>query len=530
MIHRFWPIVLFFVLTFLVIIGTMEIFSQAHTNVAMIRLPNVPQLGKKRLIMKRQIYARHQAAQDILSRSGTDTAFGRSVGDLGRLYQANHFYDRALRCYRMAREYDAQSPLWFYLSASVYQQRGETEAVLGFLKRTLKLSEDYSPAVLKLADSYFKADQIGQAREYYHRRLDLVPGDPYALMGLARIAMDAGKWDAAETCLKRAILSDPEFGDAHRLMAEVHQHHDRPVEMKKSLDRAGKCPRFHPAPDPWVDHLQDLCYDPEQLLVLGSMALSKPDLKTAIEKHFKRALDLSPDNPATHLAMGKAWFMAGNWPRAREYLVRSIELDPRSDQAYFHLGLIARNNGNLEEAEQLFLRALEFQADNPNVHNNLGVTYLEQGAYPSAIRFFQQALKIYPEHLEALYNLGMARWASGKTRAAVEQYERVLNIKPNWKVPANSLAWILATDKDPDIRDGKAALKWAKVACEGEGGKNPDYLDTLAASYAEAGQLDMAVKTANECLELVRLSGDEAFVAEVGKRLKAYRNSRAYVE
>ncbi|MBW2096674.1 MAG: tetratricopeptide repeat protein [Deltaproteobacteria bacterium] len=530
MIRRFWSIALFFVLASLVIIGTMEIFTQAHTNVAMVRLPNLPQVGEKRLTLQRQLQERRQEVRYALSRSGTGRTFGQAVGELGRLYQANHFYERALGCYRLAREYDPTSPLWFYLSASIHQQRGETEAVLGFLKRTLRLSEDYSPAVLKLADSYFKADHIIQARKYYHRRLELQPGDPYALMGLARIAMDKGRWDAAETHLKQGILSDPEFGDAHRLMAEVHQHHNRPVEMKKSLDRAGKCPRFHPAPDPWVDRLQDLCYDPEQLLVLGSMALSQMDLKSAIQKHFARALTLAPNDPATHLAMGKAWFMAGDWSRARDYLVQSIELDPKSDQAYFHLGLIARRSGSLEKAEQLFLRALEFQANNPNVHNNLGVTYLEQGAYPSAIQAFRRALEIYPEHLEALYNLGMAQWASGDTRAAVEQYERVLNIKPNWKVPANSLAWILATDKDPGIRDGETALKWAKVACEGEGAKNPDYLDTLAAAYAEAGKFDMAVKTVNECLELALMVGDKPSISELKTRLRAYQDGKGYVE
>ena len=92
------------------------------------------------------------------------------------------------------------------------------------------------------------------------------------------------------------------------------------------------------------------------------------------------------------------------------------------------------------------------------------------------------------------------------------------------------LAWILATDKNPDIRNGKAALKWAKVACEGEGAKNPDYLDTLAAAYAEAGRFDMAVKTAEKCLELARTSGDESFAGEVASRLQTYQHREAFVE
>jgi len=530
MIRRLWPVGAFILLTTLVILGIASILAQARRNVLLIRLPDVPRLGSGYEALKREIVARDAAVRRGLERSPAQTELGKLAGALGKVYQANQFYDSALRCYRLAMEYDDSSPLWFYLSASVHQQRGQTEAMIGFLQRTLDLSSSYSPAVLKLADSYFKADQMEQASIYYERRLQLVPADPYALMGLARIAMDNGHWDVAENHLRKAISSDPKFGDAHRLMAEVHGHHHRIDEMQRSLERAGQCPRFHPAPDPWVDDLQDLCYDPEQLLVLGSMALSRLDVQTAIKKHFGRALAIDPESAAANLSMGKAWFMAGEWSRARQYLVRAIEVDPASDQAYFHLGLIARKDGNLPEAERLFLKALRFQPDNANVHNNLGVAYLEQGAYPSAIQSFQQALHIYPEHLEALYNLGMAFWASGDSRAAVKQYLNVLNIKPTWRVPANSLAWILATDRDESLRNGEEAFRWASMACEGEGKNNPDFLDTLGAAFAQKGRFREAEQAARQAMRLAKSADDTVLYREIEQRLSLYRSGKAFSE
>jgi len=530
MIRRLWPVPAFIILTLLAILGIISILTQAQRNVLLIRLPDVPRLGSSRTVLKQKIDARDAVLRQCLTHPFVQGKLGHLAGELGKIYQANQFYDRALRCYRLAMEYDNTSPLWFYLSASIHQQRGHTEAMIGFLRRTLDLSINYSPAVLKLADSYFKADQMEQATRYYERRLELVPRDPYALMGLARIAMDSGQWDIAENHLKGAISSDPQFGDAHRLMAELYEHRHRIDEMKRSLERAGQCPRFHPAPDPWVDDLQDLCYDPAQLLVLGSMALSRLDIHTAIEKHFGRALKIDPESPAANLAMGKAWFMAGEWSHARQYLVRAIELDPTSDQAYFHLGLISRKNGNLPEAERLFLKALQFQPDNANVHNNLGVAYLEQGAYPSAIQSFQRALHIYPEHLEALYNLGMAFWASGNSRAAVKQYQGVLDIKPTWHVPANSLAWILATDRDETLRNGEEAVRWASLACEGDGKNKPDFLDTLGAAFARAGHFKEAELTAVEAIALSRKAGDEELAQEIERRRILYKSGRAFVE
>jgi len=530
MIRRLLPMAAFLILTMLVILGTMSILAQARKNVLLTRLPDVPRLHDGREVLKQKIDARNAAVRQCLNRPFGKSDFGELAGALGQIYQANHFYDRALRCYRLAVEYDDTSPLWFYLSASVHQQRGETEAMIGFLKHTLHLSTSYSPAVLKLADSYFKADRMEQARVSYERRLHLVPGDPYALMGMARIAMDQGQWDIAETYLKSAISSDPEFGDAHRLMAEVHEHHHRMDDMNRSLERAAQCSRFYPASDPWVDDLQDLCYDPEQLLVLGSMALSRLDIRTAIEKHFARALKIDPESPAANLAIGKAWFMAGEWSRAYRYLIRTLELDPASDQAYFHLGLIMRKNGNLQEGERLFLKALELQPDNPNVHNNLGVVFLEQGTYPRAIQSFQRALDIYPEHLEALYNLGVALWASGDSRAAVKQYQHVLNIKPKWRLPANSLAWILATDRDATVRNGEKALEWARVACQGEGKNNPEFLDTLAAAFARAGRFKEAEHTAMEAVTSSRQTGDEELAKEIEQRRRLYQSGNAFIE
>jgi HemY protein len=530
MLRKFLPVGAFFSLVLLVILGTWELLTQAHTNVLLIRLPEVPPLGGRNEVLNDKIGEADSNVRRRLVERGVGTDVGQAVGELGRLYQANQFYDDALSCYRLAIEYDGQSALWFYLSASIHQQRGETESMIGFLKRTLSLSNDYSPAVLKLADTYFKAGDMAEAGAYYERRLVLVPGDPYALMGLARIALDQAQWEIAEEHLRKAISSDPGFGDAHRLLADVHEHHGRMEEMKKSLGRAAGCTRFRPAPDPWIDNLRDLCYDPEQLLVLGAMALTELDIERAVKKHFARALEVDPENPEAHLAMGKAWFMAGEWSRAHDYLVRTIQMDPASDQAYFHLGLILRREKRLQDAEAMLLKALEYQPDNANVLNNLGVILLEQGRYDEAIQSLNGALEVYPEHINARYNLGMSLWAYGNSKEAVLQYSQVLEMKPDWSVAANALAWILATDLDESVRNGDAAVRWAKVAVQGEYGRNPEYLDTLAAAYAEAGQYEEADQTARHALSFAREGGDTDLIANIEGRLRLYQSGQPFHE
>ena len=60
----------------------------------------------------------------------------------------------------------------------------------------------------------------------------------------------------------------------------------------------------------------------------------------------------------------------------------------------------------------------------------------------------------------------------------------------------DKLAWTLATQPDDSLRDGVAALEFARQAARLTEGKEPAILATLAAAEAETGQYAKAVETA----------------------------------
>ena len=78
---------------------------------------------------------------------------------------------------------------------------------------------------------------------------------------------------------------------------------------------------------------------------------------------------------------------------------------------------------------------------------------------------------------------------------------------PDSPAALNNLAWILAASAEATIRSGTEAVPLAKRACDLTLGREPLYLGTLAAAYAEAGQFGDSVSTAEQAIAVAENIG-----------------------
>ncbi len=95
-------------------------------------------------------------------------------------------------------------------------------------------------------------------------------------------------------------------------------------------------------------------------------------------------------------------------------------------------------------------------------------------------------------------------------------------------IPAmNQLARMLTTDIN--LRNGKEAIKWAEKACNEDGWKTADYIDTLAAAYASEERWSDAVATQKKAISKLTQE-DEELRKWFESRLQSYINKKKIQE
>jgi tetratricopeptide (TPR) repeat protein/peroxiredoxin len=172
---------------------------------------------------------------------------------------------------------------------------------------------------------------------------------------------------------------------------------------------------------------------------------------------------------------------------------------------------------------------LASQPDNLEVHYNLALLDMNRRRCADAVPRLEKVLAAQPQNDEARYHLAGALLESGDARAAIGHYRAVADRQPT-SPAANNLAWILATHRDDTLRDATEAIRIAERVCKRTSHRDVSSLDTLAASYAEAGRFADAVATIEQAISFCEAAADKALLDRLNKRLVSYQAKRPWRE
>jgi serine/threonine-protein kinase len=223
-----------------------------------------------------------------------------------------------------------------------------------------------------------------------------------------------------------------------------------------------------------------------------------------------RALAINPNFAIAHNFLGLALRDKRDLAGAVAALQTAAALDPDYGFACWNLGDVLRLQGNGAAAADAYRKAADRDVagyrDLGDLRSaaaacrRLGGCLRDLNDLPGAVAAFRRAIDLDPRDFRARHGLGQLLQEQGR-HAEAEQILRPIQAQPTSVPEYDSLARFLATCPDDKARDGKRAVEYATWACEQAGWKDPMYLDTLAAAYAETGQLEEAVRYQTRALD-----------------------------
>ena len=262
------------------------------------------------------------------------------------------------------------------------------------------------------------------------------------------------------------------------------------------------------------------------LLLLAAQTVTRGAYYRDYEAFCRQWVKTDPKSLNAHNSLAVVLTMDGRLEEAGGHYEEALKIAPDSPQARSNLANLRLQQGRLQEAHDLLQEALRLDPDSYATHNALGALLLGQGRIEQAIPHFARAISLNSENQQGHANLANALAHQGDTRQALHHYRQALRIHPGLVHVANRLAWILATDPDPELRSGAEAVDLAERFCRPPNLANPMFLDTLAAAYAETGRFPQALETATRAASLASSQGRPELAAQIRQRMDAYRERR----
>ena len=241
-------------------------------------------------------------------------------------------------------------------------------------------------------------------------------------------------------------------------------------------------------------------------------ALLKKGLTEEAIAQYQEALKVLPNESILHGNLGNAFLQAGQAAQAVEQYREFLKSQPGHPEIRYSLAVALLRQEETDEAIAQFREAVKLKPDYGEAYNDLAIALLKKGAMADAIATWEKALSLQPDNAEVHNNLAVALIQKGEVREAIVHWKKTLQLQPDKTGTLLTLAWVLATSPDADVRDGAMAIALARHAHELLGDKNLMLFRVVAAAYSEAGRFSEAVAAIQRGTQLATEQNQSDFV------------------
>jgi len=371
------------------------------------------------------------------------------MGALASLYHANGATQEAATLYGVLVRADAENAHWPDRLASIYSLYGQLDQAVLLWRRTARIDSHYLPAQLNLADALIKLNQASEAVPIYEAVLKVEPQNPYAVAGLAKADIAAGRWQQAQNRLEKAGLSSG-VNIGENILVAVYEHLGEADKARAMRSRLKSTDSYIETPDPWVEEVSDDCYDAFRLTWDSGAARRRSDPARAL-RLLEKAIRVNPKYALAYFQMGVLQVDLHDLDAAKKALRASIDLDPTFGDAWAKLIALSRSR---EEADWALAEGLRRCPDSPSLHAMNGKRLKTIGQVDAALEEFKRVAELRPSEILGLIDCAQIYFQRGQDELAVSTLERALEIIPEDPLVLSTLAiyWI-GVKNEPKAHD-----------------------------------------------------------------------------
>lgn len=332
---------------------------------------------------------------------------------------------------------------------------------------------------------------------------------------------ELGRWDEAESALRRALRLNPYQAEWHfnlgltlaaagrsepaiEAFREAHELADG-LETQACLEISGLLLELDRSEEAraWLE--QALERDPEcvdahvQLIDVHALA----DRHEDAELHFYLAVQLDPKNASAYSTLAESLIDRRQLDRAMWCLQEAAKLDPGLPRVFARLAYACSLTGRLERARQLYLREIRSNPGDADTIVDFGQLLMDMNRPVEADEKLRRALELVPDHLDAHLSLGELAEERRDLDLAHRHYAVVEKLDAAYGSVRLRLARVLLQSDQRDRGDLRAARVFVKQELAEIRRSPGDYdyssLQELAGLLLELSLADEA-KTAGELM------------------------------
>jgi len=321
-----------------------------------------------------------------------------------------------------------------YAQARAAKKQGDEVAAIEKYRSIIKLAPHLAAAYNNLGMLYFDRHDFAHAAEVLKHGLELDPSMPSAAAMLGMSYAQLGEDEKAQPSLQAALRANPNDDQVEMTLARVlissRKYQEAALRLSDFVKRNPKDQHaWYLLGKTYLQMSQDALkkineIDPESVTaheIAGEIDESMHNYDLALAE-YKKAVDLAPQQPGTHMHMGDAYWYIGKWESAQTEFKAELANDPNNCMARWKLGnSMLEANDSSEDALAELNRSIDRCSTLMQARVDRARALVRMGRQAEALPDLLMARKDSPREPSIHFLLANVYRAQGKSAEAQEE-------------------------------------------------------------------------------------------------------------